>query len=125
MERFIPDINTLSAADSDVEESPQTLSITIQSNGHITEDKLQDMHIEDLMTYTAKMIPQSRDHKKYVESPKNERNGLINRSVFMSASLDDAHGHRIYGSRFVHYVNNDGTPSPCSSSRGSTMIRIC
>lgn len=63
------------------------------------------------------MIPQSKDHAKYADSREKEIDGLINRGVFIPSSVSDARGNRIYGSRFVDYVKNEGTPNAFEKSR--------
>lgn len=72
---------------------------------------------EETSIYATKMIPQSKDHKKYFASRRKEIDGLIDRGVFMSASLSEERGHRIYGSLFVDYVKDEGTPEAYEKSR--------
>lgn len=69
------------------------------------------------MIYAAKFVTQSKDHKIYAAFRTKEKDGLIDRGVFMPVSLSDAKGCPIYGSCFVYCVKNEGTPNAYAKSR--------
>lgn len=87
---------------------PQTLEVP--STGDVSEEKLHSVDIREFMIRFAKMIPQSDDHKYYAAFSNKKIVGLIDRGVFMHAGLSDDRGHCSYGSRFVDFVKNKGTP---------------
>lgn len=91
----------------------RALTMTIQSKG---KDEPHAEELLELVAFTAKMIPRSKDHTKYADSRKKEIDGLINRSIFIPVSIKDARGYRMYGSRFVEYVNHEGTPNAFEKS---------
>lgn len=62
-----------------------------------------------MICFAAKVVPQSKDQKKYFASGKKEIDGLINRGVFVPATINDGCGHRIYGSCIVDYIRHEGT----------------
>ena len=109
-----PSPSSLASESNDNTTAPQALTVTVQSQG---ENELLKEELEELVAYSAKMIPQSKDHKKYAASRKKEIDGLIDRGVFVPATVSDARGHRIYGTRFVDYVKNEGTPEAFEKSR--------
>lgn len=93
---------------------PQALTITVQAKNRkelLTEER------NELVSFSAKMVPQAKDHEKFAASRKREIDGLINRGVFVPATVADAKGQRIYGSRFVDFVKNEGTPEAFEKSR--------
>lgn len=61
-------------------------------------------------------IPLSKDDKKYEASRNKDFNSLIEREVFTPAHEDENNAYSIYGSRFVHYVNYEGTPKAYEES---------
>lgn len=71
----------------------------------------------DVEAFTARQIPQSSDNKKYTASRQKEVDGLMQRGVFTIAKENDAKGLRIYGSRFVDTMKNEGTPEAFEKSR--------
>lgn len=125
VKRFIPDNKstdnrndeptppTLSSPQNQPVDASQALTMTIESKGETTTtwDEL-----EELPVFAAKMVPQSKDNVKYAASRKKKIDGLLNRGVFIPATVSDAHGHRIYKSRFVDYVKNEGTPNAFEKS---------
>lgn len=66
---------------------------------------------------SSSRIPQSSDDRKYAASRQKEIDGLFERGVFSISDKSKAEGLRIYGSRFVDHVKNEGTPSAFEKSR--------
>lgn len=126
VKRFIPDDKTTVTTNDEPNPTPlhptqvqpvgtsQANTMTIESN---RETRATKEDLKELVAFAAKMVPQSKDNEKYAASRKKEIDGLLNRGVFIPATVKDAHGHRIYKSRFIDYVKNEGTPEAFEKSR--------
>ena len=91
----------------------QALTMQVQLSG----DDEERAEMEVVASFLAKMVPQSDENIKYAASRKKEIDGLLERGVFSPASLSDARGYRTFGSRFVDYEKNAGTPDVFEKSR--------
>lgn len=57
--------------------TPQALTLPFRSTGDLFDDRLHGDKIEELIIYSAKMIPQSTDDKKYGTSHSREIDGFM------------------------------------------------
>ena len=57
------------------------------------------------------------DPKRFREARTKEIHGLLNRGTFEIVPANDAHGHKIYGGRFVNEIKNAETPHAYEKSR--------
>lgn len=104
---------TPSSTDRTPVPATRSLTFTIYSTGK--EEVLKE-ELEEVFHFASKVVPQSKDQKKYAILLKKGIDGLITGGVFVPTTVNNAHGHRIYGSRFVYYVKNEGTPKAYEKS---------
>lgn len=69
------------------------------------------------MIHAAKMISNTKGHKKYASFRIKKTDGLINCRVFLLVALDDVRCQRLYGPHFVDYVKQKGTLKAYRKSR--------
>lgn len=71
VKRFIPEIgneSTPSQPNNLVQGPPEVLTFTVQSQVDTSDDEVQPMTFEEILIYSASVIQQSKDHKKYAAS---------------------------------------------------------
>lgn len=92
--------------------APQAPTLTIESND---ETYTGTERLDELMAFAAKMVPKSKANQRYAASRKKEIDGLLNRGVFIAATLAEARGHRILKSRFVDHEKTRAHQKPSKS----------
>lgn len=104
--------DSIRKSDSQTDSNMIRLSVFLAAtSGEAAED-----HAKNLESHT-KNISRTRDEDRFAAARDQEINGLIARGVFTPISSTATSGYRIYNSRFVDVVRNEGQPGAFEKSR--------
>eukprot|EP00171_Calliarthron_tuberculosum_P022917 IDg22917t1 len=99
---------------------------TIASPVSLAEELLEDL--TSLTAFNNKLFQKSKDsntklqilkqnNEYFKNSRRKELDGLIDRGSFTIVHCNEAKGHRVFGSRFVDTIKNEGTSKAFPKSR--------